>query len=75
MKTYFAKANQSMYDITIQELGNVEALYDVLTANNVSSEYVPATGEAVIIPNSGALNEAVTRKVKEKQLIFANITP
>ena len=75
MRTYFAKSNQSMYDITIQELGNVEALYDVLTANNVSSEYVPQSGEAVIIPNSGVSNEAVTRKVKEKRLIFANITP
>ena len=74
MRTYFAKSNQSMYDITIQELGNVEALYDVLTANNVSSEYVPQSGEAVIIPNSGASNEAVTRKVKEKRLIFANIS-
>jgi len=75
MRTYYAKAYQSMYDITIQELGNVEALYDVLTANNVSSEYIPQTGEAVIIPNSGVSKEAVTRKVKEKQLIFANITP
>lgn len=74
MRTYFAKSNQSMYDITIQELGNVEALYDVLTANNVSSEYVPQSGEAVTIPNSGVSNEAVTRKVKEKRLIFANIS-
>lgn len=75
MRTYFAKANQSMYDITIQELGNVEALYDLLTANNVSSEYVAQTGEAIIIPDSGVSNEAVTRKVREKRLTFANITP
>lgn len=75
MRTYFANENQSMYDITIQELGNIEALYDVLTANNVSAEHVPDAGDAVIIPNSGVSNDSVTRKVKEKRLIFANITP
>ena len=75
MKTYFTRESQTMFDIAIQELGNVEALYDLITANNFATDTELSAGQPVIIPNSGVSNDAVTRKVKELKLIFANQRP
>lgn len=72
MRTYITRENQTMFDIAIQELGNVEAVYDILTANNLVTDSVLAAGQPVVIPNSGVSNDSVTRKVKELKLIFAN---
>jgi hypothetical protein len=75
MKTYFTRESQTMFDIAIQELGNVETLYDILTANNLTTDTEPSAGTPIVIPNSGVSNDAVMRKVKELGLIFANAKP
>jgi hypothetical protein len=75
MKTYITRENQTMFDIAIQELGNVEGLYDILTANNLTTDTILSAGQPVVIPNSGVSNESATRKVKELKLIFANYRP
>ena len=72
MKTYITRENQTMFDIAIQELGNVEGVYDILTANNFTTDTELSAGQPVVIPNSGVSNDSVTRKVKELKLIFAN---
>ena len=52
MRTIIAIPNQSLPDIAIQELGSIEAVFDIAVANNLSVTQNLLPGQEIIIPES-----------------------
>ncbi|RWX03355.1 LysM peptidoglycan-binding domain-containing protein [Flavobacterium cerinum] len=52
MTTIIVEPNQSLYDIAIERLGSVLALFDLAYANNLSPTAVLKSGQELIIPES-----------------------
>lgn len=53
-------ANQSVFDVAVQAMGNVDAAFDLAYANEISvtSELLP--GQELIIPDSAFSNQEVS---------------
>ncbi len=50
---------QSLIDVAVQELGNVEALFDLADANNVGITDLLTSGQALEVPITALLNGGI----------------
>ena len=52
MRTIKLRSGQSLWDIALQELGNIEAAYDIAVLNDVSIADDVAAGTQLVIPET-----------------------
>lgn len=60
--------NQSLLDISIQEYGNLEGLYDLALTNNISVTDALMPGNVLDIPNIETKTPDIKRYYKNKDL-------
>ena len=66
MRTIIAIPNQSLPDIAIQELGSIEAVFDIAVANNISVTQNLLPGQEITIPESIYARQDVANYFKGK---------
>lgn len=60
--------NQSLLDISIQEYGNLEGLFDLSTANNISITDALEAGNILNVPSIESITPDIQGYYKNKQL-------
>ncbi len=60
--------NQSLLDISIQEYGNLEGLFDLSTANNISITDALQAGNILNVPSIDSITPDLQRFYKNKNL-------
>ena len=69
IKTITVQAGQSLWDISLQELGSIEGIFDVADANNINDitgDLIP--GSLLTIDDSKIINQEIVDYYKNKEI-------
>ena len=67
-KTITIQNNQSLLDIAIQEYGNVQAVIDLMTTNNVACTQLLVVGDVYEVPDSDYTNIEIKAYYDKKNI-------
>ena len=69
IKTITVQAGQSLWDISLQELGSIEGIFDVADANNINDITGDLiTGSLLTIDDSKIINQEIVDYYKNKEI-------